>query len=102
MTTNSPTLELACELIRRPSVTPEDAGCQELLIERLEALGFRIERLPFEEVTNLWARRGSEGPCSALPDIPTWFPRGRQNVGAIPPSSPLWRMATCTGAARRT
>lgn len=58
----SATLDLAIELIRRPSVTPEDAGCQELLIQRLEALGFAVERLPFQEVTNFWARRGEAGP----------------------------------------
>ncbi len=54
--------ELTKALISRPSVTPEDAGCQELMIEMLEAMDFVIERLPFEEVTNLWARRGTEGP----------------------------------------
>jgi succinyl-diaminopimelate desuccinylase len=59
---SSPTIELTKALISRPSVTPEDAGCQELMIEMLEAMGFVIERLPFEEVTNLWARRGTEGP----------------------------------------
>ncbi|UHD18868.1 succinyl-diaminopimelate desuccinylase [Thiocapsa bogorovii] len=58
----SPTLELACELIRRPSVTPDDSGCQTLMAERLAALGFRIEDMPFGEVANLWARRGEEGP----------------------------------------
>lgn len=68
----SATVELACELISRPSVTPEDAGCQELMIETLTRLGFTIERLPFEEVTNLWARRGTEGPLFALQDTPTW------------------------------
>ncbi|WP_372738928.1 succinyl-diaminopimelate desuccinylase [Neptunomonas sp.] len=58
----SPTVELTKELISRPSVTPEDAGCQELMIEKLEALGFVIERLPFEDVSNFWARRGTHGP----------------------------------------
>ncbi len=58
----SPTLDLACELIRRPSVTPEDAGCQTLMAERLAAIGFRIEEMPFGEVANLWARRGDDGP----------------------------------------
>ena len=62
MSMSSPTIELTKALISRPSVTPEDAGCQELMIEMLEAMGFVIERLPFEEVTNLWARRGTEGP----------------------------------------
>jgi succinyl-diaminopimelate desuccinylase len=56
------TIELARELIRRPSVTPDDAGCQAMLAERLEPLGFSIEHLRFGEVDNLWARRGSESP----------------------------------------
>jgi succinyl-diaminopimelate desuccinylase len=58
----SPTLELARELIRRPSVTPADEGCQTLMAERLAPIGFRIEPMPFGEVTNLWARRGEERP----------------------------------------
>jgi succinyl-diaminopimelate desuccinylase len=58
----SATLELALDLIRRRSVTPDDAGCQQLMIERLQALGFHIERLRFGEVDNFWARRGSEAP----------------------------------------
>lgn len=58
----SSTLDLALELVRRPSVTPTDAGCQELLIAYLAPLGFRIERLPRGKVTNLWARRGNTGP----------------------------------------
>ena len=56
------TLQLAQELIRRRSVTPDDQGCQELMIGRLEAIGFDIHRLRFEDVDNFWARRGSEGP----------------------------------------
>lgn len=58
----SATLELAQDLIRRPSVTPEDAGCQALMISRLQALGFTIEHLPFGEVSNFWARRGDAAP----------------------------------------
>lgn len=58
----SPTLALAEALVRRPSVTPRDAGCQSLMIERLQAIGFRIEPMPFGEVTNFWARRGDSGP----------------------------------------
>jgi succinyl-diaminopimelate desuccinylase len=56
------TLQLAQELIRRRSITPDDQGCQELMIERLEAIGFDIHRLRFEDVDNFWARRGNEGP----------------------------------------
>ena len=58
----SKTLELAKELIRRPSVTPDDCGCQQLLAERLEQAGFTNEHLRFGEVDNLWARRGTEAP----------------------------------------
>ena len=61
--TLSPTLELACELIRRPSVTPVDEGCQDLMINRLTALGFAVERMRIEEVENFWATHGSQdGP----------------------------------------
>jgi len=59
---NSPVLELTRELIRRPSVTPDDQGCQQLISEILGKLGFTLEHLRFGEVDNLWARRGQEGP----------------------------------------
>lgn len=55
-------LELTRELIARRSVTPEDAGCQALIAERLGASGFRCEEIRCGEVTNLWARRGSATP----------------------------------------
>ena len=58
----SETLDLAIDLIRRPSVTPEDAGCQALMMERLAALGFTNEPLRFGEVDNFWSRRGTQGP----------------------------------------
>ena len=58
----SPTLALACELIARRSVTPEDAGCQALMMERLAALGFECQRLRCGEVENFWARRGTAAP----------------------------------------
>jgi succinyl-diaminopimelate desuccinylase len=58
----SPTLALASELIRRPSVTPDDQGCQTLIAEHLTASGFQIEFMPCGEVTNLWARRGDAAP----------------------------------------
>ena len=54
--------ELVHQLIARPSVTPEDAGCQALLAQRLSAAGFHCESLRFGEVTNLWARRGAARP----------------------------------------
>lgn len=55
-------LDLAMDLVSRPSVTPEDGGCQDLLIRRLEAVGFRVTRLPAGEVHNFWAERGHAGP----------------------------------------
>ena len=58
----SDTLDLAIDLIGRASVTPEDAGCQELMISRLQALGFHIERLRFGGVDNFWARLGNKTP----------------------------------------
>ncbi len=64
---SDPTLELTKTLIAAPSVTPNDAGCQALMAERLASIGFSIEWLEFSDhhgtVTNLWARRGSERPC---------------------------------------
>lgn len=60
------TLELACELIRRRSITPEDAGCQALMMERLAHLGFHCERLRFGETENFWARRGTCAPLLAF------------------------------------
>lgn len=58
----SETVLLTQELIRRRSVTPDDCGCQEIMIERLSAIGFKIERLRFGDVDNFWAVRGDSGP----------------------------------------
>ena len=59
---SSATTELARELISKPSVTPQDAGCQAIMMARLEAIGFAIEPMNSGEVENFWARRGSDGP----------------------------------------
>jgi succinyl-diaminopimelate desuccinylase len=58
----NPTLEFAVDLIERASVTPSDAGCQQLIADRLEAVGFCIEHMRCGEVDNLWARKGTSGP----------------------------------------
>ena len=58
----SATLQLTQELIQLDSITPRDEGCQELMIARLEDMGFTIERMPFGDVSNFWAHRGHSGP----------------------------------------
>ena len=63
---SDPTIDLLCDLIRRHSVTPDDAGCQDIMRARLEAAGFSCETLQFNDVTNLWARRGTGTPVLCL------------------------------------
>ena len=87
----SPTLALACELIRRPSVTPEDAGCQTILAERLARFGFRTEPMPFAEVDNLWARRGGDGPLLVLLGHTDVVPTGPLEEWSSPPFEPTVR-----------
>lgn len=58
----SATLDLSIDLIGRPSVSPEDGGCQDVMAARLAALGFNVEHLPFGKVANFWARRGTVSP----------------------------------------
>ncbi|MBZ9567432.1 succinyl-diaminopimelate desuccinylase [Modicisalibacter tunisiensis] len=84
----SPTLDLAMELMRRPSVTPDDAGCQTLMIERLERLGFRIQRLAFGEVENFWAVRGHHGPVLAFAGHTDVVPSGPAAQWDAPPFEP--------------
>ena len=62
MTPDYDPISLARELIRRPSVTPDDAGCQPLLADLLESAGFSVESMRYGDVDNLWARRGTAGP----------------------------------------
>ncbi len=87
----SATLDLARELIRRPSVTPEDRGCQRLMAERLEPLGFRIEPLRFGEVDNLWARRGDTGPVFCFAGHTDVVPPGPVADWTSPPFEPTLR-----------
>ncbi len=63
---NSNTLDLAIDLLSIESVTPEDNGCQKILCDRLAKIGFIYETLQFGDVTNLWARRGTEAPLLAF------------------------------------
>lgn len=60
--THSQVLSLSEDLISRPSVTPEDAGCQKMMADFLAPLGFDIEPMVFHDTTNLWARKGTTAP----------------------------------------
>ena len=76
------------ELVSRASVTPEDAGCQEVMIGRLEALGFSIERLRFGEVDNFWARRGTDAPLFAFAGHTDVVPTGDPDDWESDPFTP--------------
>ncbi|MFC3024350.1 succinyl-diaminopimelate desuccinylase [Vibrio zhugei] len=88
MTTDSPVLALATDLLRRQSVTPEDAGCQQVMIERLKALGFEIETMVFEDTTNLWARRGHSAPLFVFAGHTDVVPAGNLAHWHTPPFEP--------------
>lgn len=85
----SPTLQLACELIERPSVTPRDEGCQTLMIARLQACGFNVQTLPFGDVENFWAVRGSDGPMLCFAGHTDVVPTGPEEQWQQPPFQPL-------------
>lgn len=89
---DSGTLELARQLITRPSVTPADAGCQDLLAGRLEAAGFTVHRLRYGEVDNLWAERGQAGrPLLCFAGHTDVVPSGPEGSWATPPFEPTAR-----------
>jgi len=84
----SPTITLAQQLMGRASVTPEDKGCQELMIARLEAIGFTIERMRFGAVDNFWARRGTKKPLLAFAGHTDVVPSGPVDQWHTPPFEP--------------
>jgi len=87
----SATFNLACELIRRPSVTPQDAGCQALVADRLAMIGFAIEPMRFGAVDNLWARRGDAGPVFCFAGHTDVVPPGSPAQWTSPPFEPTVR-----------
>ena len=81
-------VELTCALIARPSVTPVDAGCQQLLANRLHAAGFTCEYLHLGEVDNLWATHGSGAPVLVLLGHTDVVPPGPVETWASDPFTP--------------
>lgn len=93
----SPTVALTLDLIREPSVTPFDADCQSLMIRRLEAIGFVVERMRFGEVDNFWARRGQVAPVFAFAGHTDVVPTGPVEQWHVPPFEPRIENGMLTG-----
>jgi len=87
----SAVLELTKDLIARPSLTPEDAGCQPLLAARLSKLGFKVESMRFGAVDNLWARCGTESPLLVFAGHTDVVPTGPKEQWASDPFKPAER-----------
>jgi len=85
----SSTLDLAADLIRRPSLTPEDHGCLDLIAARLGALGFVAERLQYPPVDNLWAKRGSGRPLLCFAGHTDVVPTGPHEEWRTDPFEPV-------------
>jgi len=85
------TLALAQELIRRPSVSPEDHGCLQVIGQRLEAAGFHVERMPFGPVENLWARHGNARPVLCFAGHTDVVPTGPREEWQTDPFEPVVR-----------
>ncbi|AOW75791.1 succinyl-diaminopimelate desuccinylase [Colwellia sp. PAMC 20917] len=79
---------LAKDLIARPSVTPEDFGCQKMMSERLGVLGFNNETMVFEDTTNLWSRRGTTEPVFCFAGHTDVVPAGNLALWHTPPFEP--------------
>ena len=85
---HSETLELSLQLLRQPSVTPIDHDCQNIMADRLAAAGFNIEKMRFEDVDNLWARRGTESPVFCFAGHTDVVPTGQLEAWSSDPFLP--------------
>ena len=88
---HSNTLELSLQLLRQPSVTPIDHDCQNIMAERLAKIGFYIENMRFEDVDNLWARRGTESPVFCFAGHTDVVPTGQLEAWNSDPFLPSIR-----------
>ncbi|MDH3620388.1 MAG: succinyl-diaminopimelate desuccinylase [Gammaproteobacteria bacterium] len=88
---SEPTIDLLCDLIKRRSITPDDAGCQDLLSARLTRLGFACETLQFNDVTNLWARRGDAAPVLCFAGHTDVVPPGDESQWSADPFEPTFK-----------
>ena len=88
---SEPAIDLLCDLIRRRSITPDDAGCQALLASRLAPLGFACETLQFNDVTNLWARRGDASPVLCFAGHTDVVPPGDETRWSTDPFEPTFK-----------
>ena len=86
-TSHSDTIELLIDLVQRPTVTPADHGCQQLIAKRLDALGFNIEPMRHGDVDNLWARLGAEEPVFVFAGHTDVVPIGDESEWTNPPFS---------------
>lgn len=93
----SAVFDLACALIERASVTPDDAGCQDLLASRLARAGFACERLRYGQVDNLWATHGQGGPVLVLLGHTDVVPSGPPEDWTDPPFTPTVRAGRLYG-----
>lgn len=91
LTQGEPVAALLCDLLRRRSITPDDAGCQALLAARLAPLGFACESLPFGNVNNLWARRGRGAPLFCFAGHTDVVPPGDEQAWLSDPFVPALR-----------
>ena len=81
----SPVIELAKALIQRPSITPHDEGCQQLMADHLTKLGFNIENMFFVDTQNMWARKGNQSPVFCFAGHTDVVPSGPESDWNIPP-----------------